>query len=220
MKEPKSRNFVSNQIGATYNTETPGVPLREYTPQGLNSNTNVCGKEGGSIDYDLWLDMQGNPMPWESQATYTIGQEIRIDTLVTAHHFGHFEVKACGNGRDSTQACFDANPLEFVEDDAYGMPKDEIYKGRAMLYGDGVEFSYKFKLPDNIAGSEVLLQFVYWTANTCKYDGYDEYFMNYETPTSVKGNWNPMISECGPQENIPMIREGKLIENKMLLLVK
>merc|ERR1712224_789740 len=88
------------------------------------------------------------------------------------------------------------------------MPKDEEYPDRAMLFGDAMAVSYKFKLPSSLVGEQVLLQWIYWTANSCKYDGYDEYFNKYETPTSVKGNWSPGLGACGPIENIPIVREG------------
>jgi chitinase len=209
MTEPASRNQVATTNG-TWQSGTAGVPPTETTPQGLNSNTNVCGKQGGT-DYDLWLDAAGSPMQWRSQTTYSKGEEIQVDVHVTAHHYGHFTLKACPLGRESTQECFDANPLTFVEDTKYGMPKDLNNPGRAMLWGDGVNLSYLFKLPDNIAGDEVLLQWVYWTANNCNYDGYDQYFTTNQTPPSTKGNYNPALSGCGPIEEIPMIRVGTVI---------
>jgi hypothetical protein len=209
MTEPASRNQVATTNG-TWQSGKAGVPPTETTPQGLNSNTNVCGKQGGT-DYDLWLDAAGSPMQWRSQTTYSKGQDIEVDVHVTAHHYGHFELKACPMGRASTQDCFDANPLMFVEDTKYGMPKDDLRPERAMLWGDGVNLAYKFKLPDNIVGTEVLLQWTYWTANNCNYDGYDQYFATHETPESNKGNWNPAVVSCGPIEEIPMIRVGTVI---------
>jgi len=43
-------------------------------------------------------------------------------TQITAHHQGHFEFYACAitAGQSPSQACFRANPLEFVEDLLYG----------------------------------------------------------------------------------------------------
>lgn len=125
----------------------------------------------------------------------------------TAHHLGHFEVKACAMGRDSTQACFDEHPLEFVKDKVHGMPKDVNYPERAMLFGDGVDLSYKMKLPDDIAGQKVLLQIIYWTANSCSYLGYKEYFTNNKTPSGNKPNWSPGLIDC--PEDLPTLREGK-----------
>jgi hypothetical protein len=110
-------------------------------------------------------------------------------------------------GRDSTQDCFDEHPLEFVEDIIHGMPKDAKHPERAMLFGDGVDLSYKMKLPDDIVGEKVLLQIIYWTANSCSYLGYGEYFTNNETPPSSKSNWSPGLSNC--PEDLPTLREGK-----------
>jgi hypothetical protein len=79
--EPSSRNYFANQFGKD---GVAGKPRPEYTPQGLNGNTKVCGREGGAgINYDTWNDSQGNPMPWISQSTYAIGEDIQIDILMT-----------------------------------------------------------------------------------------------------------------------------------------
>lgn len=213
MAEPETRNSFAKKSGTW--SQQAGVPPVETTPQGLNSNTGVCGKQGGAKDYDIWLDSQGNPMPWQSHSIYNKGDEIRVDVTVTAHHFGHFEVKACAMGSSSTQDCFDANPLMYVSeivDGRQGMPKDENNPHRAMLWGDGLELSYMMKLPDNVAGEEVLLQFVYWTANNCNYDGYDEYFsITADIPPSSNDSWNAGLSGCGDQSQIPMIRVGTVI---------
>lgn len=211
MPIPVSRNQYAVSEG-DWGAPKAGKPRKETTPQGLNSNTNVCGSQG-SNNYDAWLDSEGNPMPWISQANYDEGAEIRVDVNITAHHFGHFTVSACPRGRQSTQDCFDDNPLEFVRDLKTGMPKDEDHPHRAMLWGDADRASYLFRLPDGLSGDEVLLQWIYWTANSCKYDGYDNYFETHrETiPPADKGNWGPGLSDCGPVEEIPLIRQGTVI---------
>lgn len=213
MPFPVSRN----QYAVTHGVWSPaaGKPKKETTPQGVNSNTNVCGSQG-SNNYDAWLDSEGNPMPWISQAHYAESEDVRVDVAVTAHHYGHFTVSACPNGRESTQDCFDDHPLEFVADlsaDGRRMPKDGDHPERAMLWGDATEASYLFKLPDGLKGDEVLLQWIYWTANSCNYEGYREYFEAHQEamPSADKGNWNPQLEGCGPIENIPMIRQGTVI---------
>ena len=82
-------------------TDVAGVPLYQTTPQGMNRNTNVCGKDQDppGIDYDNWIDTQGNLMPWISQATYDPGEVVHIKTTLTAHHNGHLTVNACPMGR-------------------------------------------------------------------------------------------------------------------------
>ena len=109
-------------------------------------------------NYDEWLDTQGNAMPWISQGTYNKEDIIQINTKLTAHHKGHLEVKACAMGRESTQDCFDANPLVFVKDVLYGMPKDNTYPGRGYLNGLEYQLSMEFKLPGGLVGEQVLLQ--------------------------------------------------------------
>jgi hypothetical protein len=79
--EPSSRNYFANQFGKD---GVAGKPRPEYTPQGLNGNTKVCGREGGAgINYDTWNDSQGNPMPWLTQGMYAIGGDVQIDILMT-----------------------------------------------------------------------------------------------------------------------------------------
>lgn len=50
------------------------------------------------------------------QATYSSGQVVDFDVDMTAHHKGHFVLKACvvPPGQRATQACFDRNPLRFI----------------------------------------------------------------------------------------------------------
>eukprot|EP00536_Pseudo-nitzschia_multiseries_P017240 jgi/Psemu1/102333/gw1.1448.4.1 len=62
-------------------------------------------------------------MPWISQAVYNPNDVIQVDTFLTAHHMGYLEVKACPQGRASSQQCFNSYPLVFVKDLLYGMPK-------------------------------------------------------------------------------------------------
>ena len=105
-------------------------------------------------------------MAWNSQATYEEGDVISIVSYLTAHHNGHCEVKACvlkdPVNDYPTQACFDANPLTFVSDPLTGMPKDNNYEHRGYysggLNGPRKEFEMYFKLPDNVKGDHVLLQ--------------------------------------------------------------
>ena len=136
-------------------------------------------------------------MPWQTQDTYVSGSIIDIETVVTAHHKGHIEVKACpiqNPGLEvATQDCFDAHPLTFVSDELYGAPIDTNYPGRAYLAPpeitqvdddpDGVSgsfYHFKFQLPDTLVsfgggGQHVLLQWYYLTGNSCTARGYPDY---------------------------------------------
>ncbi|GAX18221.1 hypothetical protein FisN_31Hh027 [Fistulifera solaris] len=172
---PRSRNEVARQEGT--NGEKSGVPVKEYCWQCLNRNNGVCGYVDEK-DYDAWVDSTGKPMPWKPQATYQRGQVITVSTGVWAYHWGHVELRACPNGRQSTQACLDSYPLEFVEDVDYDMPKDPKYPDRGYLAERYETYTMKFRLPDNLVGDQVLLQWRYVTSNSCLPPGYKEYFTN------------------------------------------
>jgi len=116
------------------------------------------------------------------------------------HHRGHFEFSACpiNAGQIATQGCFQANPLEFVEDLLYGSPKDVNYPYRAYMAPPAVSglknnmFSYRMKLPNSAVGDLVLVQWRYLTGNSCDYPGYEA----YKWPASW-GNMDSPIPKCG-----------------------
>lgn len=90
----------------------------------------------GGSNYDYPKNYNGGPLEWSTQASYSVGSIIDIESLLTAHHKGHIEVKACPLAYPEevvSQACFDSHPLEFIEDELYGAPKDVNYPSRAYL---------------------------------------------------------------------------------------
>jgi hypothetical protein len=123
----------------------------------LNDNNGLCGKVGAN-DYDKWVDSMGIPMPWSSQVTWKPGQVVQIEFEITAHHWGHVELHACPRGRQSTQRCLDQYPLEFVADVSHGMPKDTSFPERGYLTGGKFKYTMQFRLPNDLEGSQVLLQ--------------------------------------------------------------
>mmetsp|Transcript_6238 Transcript_6238/g.15433 ORF Transcript_6238/g.15433 Transcript_6238/m.15433 type:complete len:407 (+) Transcript_6238:74-1294(+) len=203
MFEPLSRNYFAHLYGLSYGNE-PGLPPAEYCQHCLNTKGpgSVCGTSEQGINYDDWLDISGQPMPWNNNCNvYREGDVITISSYLVSHHTGHMEVRACPEGRASTQECFDANVLEFVEDLNYGMPKDDNYPERGYYYGDDQfsnnEFSMRFKLPDGFYGDEVLFQWLYVTANSCYPPGYIDYYeMNSELPKF----YNTEVQECTPEQ--------------------
>ena len=88
---------------------------------------------------DIYLILLKNalhePMSINIQASYEEGSEIQIDTILTAHHKGHFTYKACpiSFGEVPQQSCFDNNPLEFISDVLYGAVQDPNYPERAYI---------------------------------------------------------------------------------------
>ena len=204
MSEPLTRNYYAQLFGIDWGNQ-PDVPSREYCPHCLNTKGpgSVCGTSEGGINYDVWLDSFGEPMSWNSNGNiYGEGDIITISSFLTAHHTGHMEARACSMGRASTQECFDANPLEFIEDVAYSMPKDENHPERGYYFGspdfNNEGFIMRFKLPEGLFGDEVLLQWWYVTANSCYPPGYDEYYAaNSYLP---KDFYNSVTEECTPDQ--------------------
>lgn len=168
LESPRSRNFFASQDGV--NGEKVGFPNKDYCPhccnknEGDNEDNMVCGLSTFA-DYNKWMDSTGQEkMPWISQAEYNQGDIIQIDSYLDTHHNGHCEVKACVVDGESTptQTCFDANPLTYVGSIGYNMPADPNYPERGYYWGGQggaiKSFSMKFRLPSNVAGNRVLLQ--------------------------------------------------------------
>ena len=107
-------------------------------------------------NYDFPQNALGEPLPPLIQASYAEGEEIVVEVMVTTHHKGHFEFKACsivpllGDTTASslssiplplaapTQECFSNGALAVVEDLLYGAPPDVNYPERAYIAPAGV----------------------------------------------------------------------------------
>ena len=191
LKTPRSRNYAANQDGRG-----------EWEPQSANRKaaTETCGTVGigppripNPRNYDF--------LPSGVQATYSSGQTVDIEVDLTAHHKGHFVLKACpiSPGQTATQACFDRNPLRFVSGEnasphpnhperAYlppANPPNVPGSGAHPQWSSGGRWSYRyrFQLPQGLSGDLVLLQWHYITANSCLPPGYNTY--------SWPAGWNP-----------------------------
>lgn len=190
MQSPRSRNYVAYRDGL-WSGGDASTPAPESCPHCLNigGTEGVCGVTG-STNYNTPLNINGEPLGTSIQETYVQGQEIDFEVLLSAHHKGHFTFKACAinPGEVATQACFDANKLTFTLDHFYGAPKDENYPERAYIplsnypglrYESGGVYGsfykYRYKLPDNLVGDYVLIQWYYLTANSCSHPGYNDY---------------------------------------------
>mmetsp|Transcript_32272 Transcript_32272/g.47706 ORF Transcript_32272/g.47706 Transcript_32272/m.47706 type:complete len:635 (+) Transcript_32272:70-1974(+) len=180
---PRSRNWFAVEEGVQ-GVDIVGLPDKEYCPDCLNTNelpNGICGKPAAGSSYTEYLDSDGNEMPWISQETYIAGQQITVKQTFTAHHYGHVFLSACDLGKQSKQDCFD-NPnnwLEFVNDNFYNMPKDNSHPERGYLKRGFMEHEMVFKLPDNVSGDQVLIQWRYITANSCLPEGYHNYFNSF-----------------------------------------
>ena len=164
-----------------YNS-TANDPAPENCPHCLNiGGTEArCGKVGDH-NYDAPPNAIGlGVLPATLQACYEEAAVIDIESVLTAHHKGHFEIKACpvsSSAEAPTQECFDKNPLVFVSDELYGAKPDPLYPERAYIpladhpniqrSSDGnYLFHHKYRLPDDLRGDLVLIQWYYITANS------------------------------------------------------
>ena len=106
-------------------------------------------------------------------------------------------MKACPIPDDRSvphQSCFDSFPLLFLQDETYPImtpdnnfrARSYVYQGNAQQYGSdpsGTRFSLKYKLPPNLNGERILLQWHYVTANTCFDIGYGMYSFPFAYPS-------------------------------------
>jgi hypothetical protein len=207
LKSPRSRNYVAHQEGVFYGG-TENDPIAETCPHCLNigGTEAQCGISGDH-NYDYPPNAVGGVLPPNTQAVYNRGDVIDVEVLLTAHHKGHFLFYACpiNEGEGASDDCFKSHPLEFVSDNLYGAPKDEAFPYRAYIAPadypgtitdneglGGKLYSYKMKLPNDISGDLVLIQWWWLTANSCDYEGYDKY--------SWPADWNMetgSVPQCG-----------------------
>ena len=194
MLTPRSRNYVAFKEGKYGKSKESGIPEFENCPHCLNrgSTLGICGIVE-SRSYDTPRDNRGEIMPTNVQASYVEGGEIIIESVLTAHHKGHYNLKACAvnKGKIPNQACFDEHPLTFVEDMYYDGNPDPNHPERAYIpplsqvrksgvydkevFQGSLKLRHKFRLPLGLSGSLVLLQWHYVTANSCIHEGYAEY---------------------------------------------
>ena len=97
----------------------------------------------------------------------------QVNSEMSTHHGGHMTLAYCVIGATDCSSPTDfpeSNRLEFVQDMTEGgvtMPKDPLHPDRGYYsqWGSQMKFSMVYKLPDNVHGERVLLQWRYITAN-------------------------------------------------------
>jgi hypothetical protein len=183
LNTPRSRNYVAYQDGK-YWPMLATNPLIETEPQSASSGGGGCGIISGR-NYNQPLNGINELMNWNPQACYTPGQTIDVAVTLTAHHQGHFEFHACPistQGQVPSDECFAQYPLTFISEtlsiyeNRAPANVDIYYPERAYVNNNDSELQYKFKLPPNLVGEMILLQWHYITANGgCMHVGYDTY---------------------------------------------
>ena len=208
--EPEARNVraaLNKDTSRNANSWNGGPWGTEYCPH-CNNGGGVCGiNQAGTRDYTSYKS--------DIVDTFSQGSVIDVKSVITAHHRGHVEMWLCPL-TVPTPECFQANPLEFVEDLLYGAPKDDQFWNRGYLppsdgttteysttaipsYADGstsipaglpngLVLHHRFRLPKNVAGQRVTLLWNYITANSYNPVGY----YNYAFPNSAW--WAPYLA--------------------------
>lgn len=152
-------------------------------------------------------------------ATYSAGQEIDAEFVITAHHRGWLYLRLCDEAR-VTEACLEKYPpLERVrfEDDELiqAQPINPAaphvfylnpicYFGQTGNggYGDGVTMKGRFKLPDGVSCEHCVLQMHWITANSCTppfMKDFDEFKTNKWRSCSGDGGggwYSSSFSDC------------------------
>ncbi|KAL7466210.1 hypothetical protein ACHAXS_006500 [Conticribra weissflogii] len=208
LKTPRSRNYHAS-INPKWWGGTETDPAPENCPHCLNiGGTEArCGLVGDH-NYDYPPNAIGGVLDPVIQGCYEPGSIIELETILTAHHKGHFVYKACAisPGEVPTQECFDSNPLTFVADDLYGANPDPNYPERAYIpnkefpvqfeSGGNALFRHKYQLPLGLSGDLVLIQWHYITGNSCVDVGYDKYNWPEEGFQFQPGVTAGSISQC------------------------
>jgi hypothetical protein len=190
---PKSRNLVANGKGLEYcphclNSGSAanvkaydvlgGVWDRNYpeTEQSLVRH-GLCGDNPGETKYMLGGSIYGSPAGGNVQATYTSGQSIDINVIITAHHMGWWQVYLCDKGDALTQDCLNKRMLLRDPNDPSISPLDARFPGRYYMvptcYGAAaMNQTARYKLPAGLTCTNCVLQWYWVTANTCHGGGY------------------------------------------------
>mmetsp|Transcript_29531 Transcript_29531/g.44735 ORF Transcript_29531/g.44735 Transcript_29531/m.44735 type:complete len:413 (-) Transcript_29531:135-1373(-) len=216
LKSPRARNVVAKEDGANWAStaaERQVLYPKEYCPHCLNLQA-PCGKFGNQ-DYSRPLSMAKTPVPRYPQLILNEGDtQLTVEVVLTAHHKGHFEFKACPykeKGEKIAQSCFDDYPLLVVSDDFYGMSPDPDFPERAYIPSlsqwnlqsegsGGSLYRYTLQLPKDLPSGNILLQWHYLTANTCIYSGYDSY--------AFPSDWGNMGYKGKPYCQMPLSLDG------------
>ena len=194
---PRSRNFVAAEDGVWWKPDSdPTVyPQKESCPHCLNQYRapGYCGlTQDGSKEYTVPKDFQGDPITNPPlQSSLVAGDVTKIGFALTAHHKGHVELGVCCEAQPS-QDCFNRNKLTFERDLLYGAPKDPNHPERGYIaprsmgggdpskdtmtpgeYGNAMDFQMDFRMPAGVSGDRCLLQWRYYTGNSCEMPGYD-----------------------------------------------
>jgi hypothetical protein len=215
-KEGKDYNFMGLNGGGAFYVNKNSINKTYIYPDTIengNKRHGMCGDPVG-----LYEHYNQNVTDYSVVASFQRGQVIHIDIIVTSHHRGHFEFYICDtkdlefpeNG--ITQECLFRHQLSRAEEVDSISPMDEKYPYRYYLEPTScMEFQEEpypgyittvaYQLPANLTCKHCVLQWWYFTGNSCNHVGYREYQgVNCDTEWYNKELQDCEVSEVKPEE--------------------
>jgi hypothetical protein len=194
MAVPKARNVVASGKGLEYcphclnagsaanvkaHDVLGGVWARSFpeTEKSLVRH-GLCGDNPGESNYMLGGKIYGSPPGGDVQATYTSGQSIDINVIITAHHMGWCQFYLCDKGDALSQDGLNKRMLLRDPNDPSISPVDASFLGRYYIiptcYGTEMSMNQtvRYKLPEGLTCTNCVLQWYWVTANSCHGGGY------------------------------------------------
>jgi hypothetical protein len=194
LQVPKSRNWVAHEqnkewcphclnAGSAANVQAhdvnEGVWYKNFpeTEKTLVRH-GLCGDNPGESKYLTGGSIYGNPAGGNVQATYTSGQSIDINVIITAHHMGWWQFYLCDKGDELSQTCLNKIMLHRDPHDPSISPVDPNFPGRYYIiptcYGTEMSMNQtvRYKLPEGLTCPHCVLQWYWVTGNSCHGGGY------------------------------------------------
>merc|ERR1719422_879887 len=145
-------------------------------PIGRNGNMNGANQPGSVCGGDRYVSSFRG-----IQATYSAGQVVEFEHVITAHHFGHLEMSICDrriNSSAGADACLSrwrleraAPPADCRPNDSRTdcQPVDKLHPERFYLppQSRGRTHKFRYRIPAGLNCAECTLQWRWWTANSC-----------------------------------------------------
>ncbi|CAN0216028.1 unnamed protein product, partial [Ascophyllum nodosum] len=164
-------------------------------PQGISVRHGVCGdpEQNDEESSNVYSTPNSN---WPVIDSFESGQIIEISIDMAVYHRGHAEFLICNTADMAdpegvvTQECLNEHPLTRASDDGGASPIDPSFPGRYYIDPEcragetfqdmpagapsGYNIRMRYVLPD-IECAHCVMQMVYYTGNSCKHVGYDEF---------------------------------------------
>ncbi|CAM9321699.1 unnamed protein product [Pylaiella littoralis] len=199
-------------------------------PEGISVRHGICGDPEQTKAEGINLYGLENSK-YATLQTFVEGGIMEAKIIFSTYHWGHLEFFLCNADEDMddpdgvvTQTCFNEHPLDRADDDGDPSPIDPNHKGRyyvdppclastgetsqttvaGAFPGDVV--TARYKLPDGLTCERCIVQMIYYTGNSCKHPGYDDFNPPSWPSTCApeKSDWvQTSVGMCGEETRYP-----------------